>query len=109
MPTFERLTVRGSDRIAFEAEVLIMAGWTGRDQAAVQQHIEELGALGVPPPSRTPLYYRLDPALLCTAPTIDVLGQFREGLKAVAGAGLGSALLCSLVDRLRPLSVGALQ
>jgi hypothetical protein len=98
MPTFERLTVRGTDRIGFEAEVLIMAGWTGRDGAAVQRHIEELGALGVPPPSRTPLFYRLDPALLCTAATIDVLGESTSGeletvLMALADGlwvGLGS-------------------
>jgi hypothetical protein len=79
MPTFERQSARGSDRIGFEAETLIMAGWTGRDRAAVQQHIEELGALGVPPPSRTPLFYRMDPALLCTATRIEVLGDDTSG------------------------------
>ena len=79
MPSFERQSTRGTDRIAFEPEALIMAGWTGRDRAAVQQHIDELGALGVPPPSCTPLFYRLDPALLCTAATIDVLGESTSG------------------------------
>jgi hypothetical protein len=79
MPMFERLSARGRDRIGFDAEVLIMAGWTGRDQAAVQHHVDELGALGVPPPSRTPLFYRMDPALLCTATTIDVLGDHTSG------------------------------
>lgn len=79
MPTFERQSTRGTDKISFEAEALIMAGWTGRDRAAVQRHIDELGALGVPPPSRTPLFYRMDPALLCTASAIDVLGQNTSG------------------------------
>jgi hypothetical protein len=79
MPTFERLSARGRDRIGFEAEVLIMAGWTGRDQTAVQHHIDELGALGVPPPSRTPLFYRMDPALLSTATAINVLGDHTSG------------------------------
>ena len=79
MPTFERQSARGSDRITFEAQALIMAGWAGRDQAAVEQHMAELGALGVPPPSRTPLFYRMDPALLSTASAIDVLGENTSG------------------------------
>jgi hypothetical protein len=79
MPTFERIATRGTDRIGFEALVLIRAGWTGRDPSAVQHHIDELGALGVPPPSRTPLFYRMDPALLCTAGSIDVLGPDTSG------------------------------
>ena len=28
---------------------LVVAGWTGRDAAAVENHIEELEVLGVPP------------------------------------------------------------
>jgi hypothetical protein len=79
MPTFERQSARGTDRITFEAQALVMAGWTGRDQAAVEQHMAELGALGVPPPSRTPLFYRMDPALLSTASAIDVLGENTSG------------------------------
>jgi len=79
MPTFERQCARGSDRISFEAEALIMAGWTGRDRAAVQHHMDELAALGVPPPSATPLFYQMDPALLCTATTIQVLGEGTSG------------------------------
>ena len=52
-----------------------MAGWTGRDQAAVQHHVNELGALGVPPPIATPLFYQMEPALLSIADAIDVLGD----------------------------------
>ncbi|MEO9527100.1 MAG: DUF2848 family protein, partial [Roseibium sp.] len=37
---------------------LIVAGWTGRDRAAVDHHIEELAAIGVPTPSSVPLYYQ---------------------------------------------------
>ena len=40
--------LRGADRIAFDADDLIMAGWTGRDAAAVEHHVAELAALGVP-------------------------------------------------------------
>ncbi|MEL6483080.1 MAG: DUF2848 family protein, partial [Pseudomonadota bacterium] len=37
----------------------LVAGWTGRDPAKVAHHIEELAAIGVAPPSTTPLYYRV--------------------------------------------------
>lgn len=42
----------------------IIAGWSGRDAAAVAHHIEELAAIGVPRPSTTPLYYEVPAALL---------------------------------------------
>jgi hypothetical protein len=47
MPTFERHIRHGTERIGFEPAALIMAGWTGRDRAAVDHHI---AALGVPRP-----------------------------------------------------------
>jgi hypothetical protein len=80
MPTFERQSAAGTDRIAFAPAELVMAGWTGRDRAAVDHHIAELAALGVPGPSRIPTFYRLDPALLAGAvPEIHVLGEDTSG------------------------------
>jgi hypothetical protein len=80
MPTFERQSARGADRIAFEPAALIMAGWTGRDRAAVDHHIAELARLGVPGPRRIPTFYRLDPALLAgPVPAILVLGEDTSG------------------------------
>ncbi|MCA1775431.1 MAG: DUF2848 domain-containing protein [Loktanella sp.] len=57
----------------------IVAGWTGRDAKAVQHHIDELAALGVPAPSATPLFYRLGTSLLCQPNRIDVLGEDTSG------------------------------
>lgn len=80
MPTFERHGKAGTDRIAFEPTDLIMAGWTGRDRAAVDHHVAELAALGVPGPSRIPTFYRLDPALLAgPVGEIHVLGEDTSG------------------------------
>ena len=62
-----------------EVENLIVAGWTGRDKAAVQHHIDELAAIGVAPPSRVPLFYRVSTSLLTLAPVIDVLGGTSSG------------------------------
>ena len=93
MPAFTRHAAAGRDRVAFEATELVMAGWTGRARSAVQHHIDELAALGVPAPSRTPLFYRLDPALLAgPAAAIEVLGE--------ATSGEVEAVLVALADGL---------
>lgn len=64
---------------AVEIRALVIAGWAGRDPAAVQHHIDELAALGVAPPSRTPLFYRCGANLLTTAPRVEVLGEASSG------------------------------
>ncbi len=63
----------------FDLRALTIAGWTGRDAAAVQHHIDELAALGVPPPSDVPLYYRAGAELLTQAGAIAVLGPDTSG------------------------------
>jgi len=57
----------------------IIAGWTGRDRTAMMAHIDELAALGVAPPPRTPMFYRVGCARLTTAPVIEVCGQASSG------------------------------
>ncbi len=69
----------GAEQIELQIAHLVVAGWTGRDQAAVQHHIDELAALGVAPPSTTPLFYRVSHALLTQAETIEVLGPHSSG------------------------------
>lgn len=58
---------------------LIVAGWTGRDAKAVAHHIEELKALGVKPPSHTPLFYRCSVSRVTMAQSIEVLGPGTSG------------------------------
>ncbi|MDJ0858058.1 MAG: DUF2848 domain-containing protein [Dinoroseobacter sp.] len=58
---------------------VIVAGWTGRDRAAVDHHIEELAALGVAPPSTVPLFYRVSSGLLCHDTAIQVVGTETSG------------------------------
>lgn len=58
---------------------LVVAGWTGRDRAAIDHHIEELAALGVPRPSQVPLYYRVSAQMVTQATTIEVLGEDSSG------------------------------
>ena len=58
---------------------LIVAGWTGRDLIAVEQHIAELAAVGVRRPSTVPCFYRLGANLLTQAASIDVAGCHSSG------------------------------
>ncbi len=69
----------GAREIEVPVSVVVIAGWSGRDAAAVQEHVEELAALGVAPPSRTPLYYRVGASLLSQAARIQVLGNGSSG------------------------------
>ena len=67
------------DSRAFDIDELVIAGWTGRDVAALEHHIEELKAIGVQPPSKVPLYYRVAASLLTQAQSIQVVGDDTSG------------------------------
>ena len=58
---------------------LIVAGWTGRDAAAVEKHIRELEALGVKRPASTPIFYRVAATRLTTASEIEAVGGSSGG------------------------------
>ncbi|WP_425093431.1 DUF2848 domain-containing protein [Tropicimonas sp. S265A] len=78
----------GAGSVSLEVRDLIVAGWTGRDPAAVQHHIEELQELGVAPPSKTPLFYRTGAELLTQSDRIQVVGSASSGeAEAVVIAG----------------------
>jgi hypothetical protein len=57
----------------------VVAGWTGRDAAAVEKHIRELEALGVKRPATTPIFYRVSAARLTTADDIEAVGETSGG------------------------------
>ena len=65
--------------ISVEPRRFIIAGWTGRDVAAIEHHIEELAALGVPRPSSVPLYYRAGKNLLSQDVEQEVIGSDSSG------------------------------
>ena len=78
----------------FSIEHLIVAGWTGRDKAAVQHHIDELAELGVPGPSQTPLYYRVSNTLLTAAAEI-------QGSNCQQSR-LGFGIILAMIRRMTP-------
>ena len=62
-----------------EIKEMIIAGWAGREQAGIDEHIEELKAIGVAPPSSTPLFYRVSAGLVTTANQVQFLGNETSG------------------------------
>jgi hypothetical protein len=58
---------------------LVIAGWAGRDPAAIEHHIQELAALGVARPRNIPSFYRLGASLLTTDRQLDFVGNDSSG------------------------------
>ena len=79
MLNFTRETQGGCDRIAVVIDQLVVAGWTGRDAAAIEHHIEELFAIGVPRPSSVPLFYRIAATQITQGAKLQVLGPDTSG------------------------------
>jgi len=55
------------------------AGYTGRNQEAVKEHIKELKALGVPTPQKVPSIYWIEPERVSTSKTLHVIGEKTSG------------------------------
>jgi len=62
-----------------DIKCLVIAGWTGRNVAALEQHIKELEAIGVARPKSVPVFYRVAATLLTTAAEIEVMGERSSG------------------------------
>ncbi|MCQ9617623.1 DUF2848 domain-containing protein [Paenalcaligenes niemegkensis] len=76
----------------------IIAGWAGRDMAAIEHHIEELAELGVPRPSAVPLYYRVAANQLSQESGIQAVGASSSGEAEVFVFSHGGELLVSLAS-----------
>jgi hypothetical protein len=75
-----RLRVIGTiDDLELASPRVVIAGYTGRNAAAVAEHIAELAAVGIAPPASVPAFYEMDHRLLTTAPMIEVDGAFTSG------------------------------
>ena len=60
-------------------EQLVIAGWTGRDKRALEEHIRELEALGVKRPASAPIFYRVGVSRLTLADSIQASGTRSSG------------------------------
>ena len=95
---FDVESAGGDKRITVEIDTLVVAGWAGRDLAAIEHHIEELAALGVPRPSAVPLYYRVSENQLTQASHIQVLGPDSSGEVEVLVFSAGGEMYVSLAS-----------
>ncbi|MBV8125891.1 MAG: DUF2848 domain-containing protein [Paucibacter sp.] len=76
-----KLTFTLPDHTTVDADItrLVIAGWAGRDMAAIEHHIEELEALGISRPSAVPLFYRVSANQLSQSAQVQVLGEASSG------------------------------
>ena len=58
---------------------LVVAGWTGRNVAALEAHIKELEAIGVKRPKTVPIFYRVARSLLTSDGSIEVMADKSSG------------------------------
>jgi len=72
-------TGAGVRPIAVDVVDLVVAGFAGRDAAAIEHHIEELAEIGVPRPSAVPLFYRVAANQLVQADRVQVVGPASSG------------------------------
>jgi hypothetical protein len=66
-------------QIQVDIHSLVIAGWAGRDHAAIEHHIEELAVLGIARPSAVPLFYRVSSNQLTQESQVQVVGNQSSG------------------------------
>lgn len=76
---FQVESERGAQNICVGIDNFIIAGWAGRNVAAIEHLIEELVVLGVKRPSAIPLYYRVAANQLTQASRIQAVGPDSSG------------------------------
>lgn len=69
----------GTSEQTAQIDDLVIAGWAGRDKAAIEHHIAELEAVGVKRPQSTPTFYRVSASRLTCASSVEVMGSESSG------------------------------
>lgn len=75
----ERVGTQDSSMVEVQPSMLLLAGYTGRDQAAVAAHVAELAKHGIAPPPRIPAAYAASATRMTMASQIWVGGQQTSG------------------------------
>jgi len=76
------LTLREKDKakpLDFSVKRMINAGYSGRDQKAVREHIEELKKEGIPVPEEIPTLYPVASYLITTRNVLEVVDESTSG------------------------------
>ncbi|MPV35504.1 DUF2848 family protein [Georgenia subflava] len=89
---------------------VVVAGYTGRDEAQVRHHIEELARIGVAPPANVPEFYPMPDGALTFGTDVDVDGDRTSGEVEPVLVRLGGKLHLALgsdhTDRAREAAEG---
>src|ERR1041385_931591 len=76
---FQVVTNEGVFPLDYSVNRIICGGYSGRNQDAVQEHIRELQALGVPAPESTPIFFQVSNYLATTGSCVTVQDRFTSG------------------------------
>lgn len=68
-----------SGEIILSWDACVAAGYTGRDQAGVLAHVEELRKIGVPAPDKVPSMYWVEPERVSNTGLLWVVGESTSG------------------------------
>lgn len=96
--TFQVQTIDAERRLDVDLNQLVIAGWAGRDAAAIEHHIEELAAIGVRRPSTVPLFYRVAAQQLSQSELVQVVGPHSSGEVEVFVFAWGGELYVSVAS-----------
>jgi len=103
MLSFTRHFKDRTEQVTVKPHTLIVAGWTGRDEAALRHHIEEFAEIGVPRPSSVPVFYRNAVNNVMQTERLEVLGPDTSGevepVVVVLGDGMWIGLGSDHTDR----------
>lgn len=76
---FNLATAAGTEPLDFSVQRIVCAGYSGRSQDAVQEHVNELLALGLPAPESTPIFFQVSNYLATTSTLVTVQDRFTSG------------------------------
>src|SRR5438876_485964 len=76
---FRVVTDEGTFPLDYSVRRIICGGYSGRSQDAVQEHVRELQALGMPAPERTPIFFQVSDYLATTGSRVTVQDRFTSG------------------------------
>ena len=78
--------------VVLEPDAFTIAGYTGRDRAMVQKHIDELAREGIAPPPEVPMWYEMPVGILTIADAIEAPSAQSCGEVEPVIVGIGDAL-----------------
>ena len=81
MPSLAFQLITNGEEKSVEVVVneLVIAGWTSRDKDAMETHMLELEAIGIPRPKSAPIFYRVSADQLTQNERITVIGEDSSG------------------------------